>query len=596
MAGTQRLTSGSLSGDGAFDIAAGGALELDVDADSHFAGAISGGDGDFLKLGDNVLELSGANVSRSATVAEGTLHLLGSFTAPRFDVNGGATLSGTGSIDGDLEVTGRLAPGDSPGTITVNGDVTFVSGSMFSVEIDGRAYSPAGGQGSYDRLVVTGADSVVFAGGTIEPQLRGISAANNDFTPIIGDVFRVIETEDNPAGVSGTFDTLVATPNGLTDGTRFSVVYGGDYVDLAVIPDDFGAFAQTYEYDNMTQAAAAFETIFTPQVAASEFLNGLNALSQDRLALALLEASGEIHAFTLSGVKHGSRSLSASALDYLGTTPDGRLIWSDIRGLSVDIEDDEIASMHRADHHQLWLGADFLQTEDMRVGAAFGYAGGTIDAAVSGSSDYDGLNLALYYHRELGAFEFSGIAGVGVVEMTTARSTSLSTGTTSNTSESQANLAFVEGRVSHEQDFGTTLSGTAWSSLRFDVVRGDGFTEAGSALTSLAVGEQTDRSATVSIGYDLVGDFQIGARDAEWRLGVGATRTTQNGRISGRDLSLHGASWRVSSPDADSVSGFISSGVSIDIADNGYLDLSLRADGAEGWGAYGAAVGFGVQW
>lgn len=77
MAGTQRLTSGSLSGDGAFDIAAGGALELDVDADSHFAGAISGGDGDFLKLGDNVLELSGANVSRSATVAEGTLHLLG---------------------------------------------------------------------------------------------------------------------------------------------------------------------------------------------------------------------------------------------------------------------------------------------------------------------------------------------------------------------------------------------------------------------------------------------------------------------------------------------------------------------------------------
>lgn len=126
--------------------------------------------------------------------------------------------------------------------MTVNGDVTFLPGSTFQAEVDGRNYDPAGGAGTYDRLVVTGATSVVSLNGTIRPVLRGMAGANNNFVPRIGDVFRVIEATDNASAISGEFANSVLRPNGIKAGTRFSVIYGADYVDLAIVPDDFGTF------------------------------------------------------------------------------------------------------------------------------------------------------------------------------------------------------------------------------------------------------------------------------------------------------------------------------------------------------------------
>src|SRR3546814_11815592 len=58
----------------------------------------------------------------------------------------------------------------------------------------------------YDTLVLTGANSVYTADGTIAPTLRGITgSANNDFTPKIGQTFQAVTAE---GGVQGTFDAL----------------------------------------------------------------------------------------------------------------------------------------------------------------------------------------------------------------------------------------------------------------------------------------------------------------------------------------------------------------------------------------------------
>lgn len=594
--GSNTLAVGGLAGTGTFAISSGSTLDLDLGSNSVFAGSISSLDGDFIKRGANTLALTGANSSRVATVAEGALQLLGSFTAPRFNINAGTTLFGSGRIDGDLYIDGQLAPGNSPGTIIVNGDVVFGAGGLFSVEIDGNVYNPAGGPGTYDRLVVTGVDSVVSAGGTIAPMLRGMTGANNDFTPTVGDVFRVIEVTENPNGISGTFDTLVATPDGIAPGTRFSVVYGDDYVDLAIIPNDFGAFARAYEYENMTRAGASFETIFSSQVSASDFLNGLNGLTGDQLAFALLQASGEIHAFSLAGFKQASRSLSGAALGRIASFPEGQRVWTDLSGYRADFDDDAIASMYKSDHHHMWVGVDFIQTATQRGGAALGYAGGSIDAAYSGEAAYESVNAAFYYHRAFGNLKLSSIAGIGFADINTERSTSLSTGVATNTSDSSATIAFAETKLSYNQVIGDAVEGSLWSSVRLDAVRAKAFVEDGSDLTSLTVGRENDQSATVSAGYDLVGNMMLGSVESRWKVGLGAIHTPERDRFTSRDLSMHDADWQVSSPETSNLSGYVSAGLHMSLSSNSTFDISVKAAGAKGWEAYGASVSFSTRW
>ena len=54
-------------------------------------------------------------------------------------VGGGGTLAGTGTIDGNVTVqsTGTVAPGNSPGIITINGNYVQLAGSTLEIELDG---------------------------------------------------------------------------------------------------------------------------------------------------------------------------------------------------------------------------------------------------------------------------------------------------------------------------------------------------------------------------------------------------------------------------------------------------------------------------
>ena len=539
--------------------------------------------------------MSGANSGLTATVAEGALQLTGSYAVAQFDVDAGATLFGDGLVDGDLNVQGRLAPGNSPGTMVVNGDTTL--GGAFDVEIDGSVYDAAGGIGTYDRLVVTGATSVVTLGGTITPVLRGITApATNTFTPVVGDVFRVIEVTENPNGISSTFDSLAATPTGLAPGTRFSVVYGTDFVDLALIPGDFGTFAATYDYDNLTNAAEAFESTFTSQVSATEFLNGLNGLSDDALALTILQASGEIHAFSMAGLRQAAGAMSVAALGRISSIPEGQQVWTDLSGMRMDYDDTGFPSRYENSQRHAWVGLDLMQSDDMRAGLALGYFAGDIDAGVSGDADYEGVSAAAYYHRGVGNLHLSTIAGFGFANIDTDRTVGLSTGTTTNTSERGAKLAFAQAKLEYDQQLLPTLKGTVWSSLQFDAVRTNSFVEDGDQVTALSVRSETETATTISAGYDLTGAVRMNAHEGLWRVGAGASYTPDSSRSASREVGLNGADWKVGSPEFDSVLAFISAGLHMPLSETASLDLSARAAKGNNWESYGVSLNLSTRW
>lgn len=179
---------------------------------------------------------AGANTYSGPTTIEpnATLVVDGSIVSP---VTVAGTLRGTGTVNAPVNIVagGRLAPGGSPGTLTIVAPVTMPSGSTFALDIDGTGTGT--GAGNYSRLLVSGAGNSFTAGGTLRPVLRDIEGnASNSFTPSIGQQFAVVSAQ---GGVQGSF-AAVAQPAGMPSGTRFDVLYAPSTVTLAVTPAFYG--------------------------------------------------------------------------------------------------------------------------------------------------------------------------------------------------------------------------------------------------------------------------------------------------------------------------------------------------------------------
>ncbi|MEM7777418.1 MAG: autotransporter domain-containing protein [Pseudomonadota bacterium] len=167
----------------------------------------------FEKSGTSTWTLTGASSEiPTFAVNEGRLYLNADLSSTDFTVANGATLSGTGTA-GSLTVNtgGIVAPGNSIGTLSVNGNVTFSDGATYTVEI-----AP---DGSSDRIVATGTTTISTNGTTLE--IVGDPAADFPFSQS----YTVITAA---AGVTGTFA-------GVTDNLPdidFEVVYTATTVEL----------------------------------------------------------------------------------------------------------------------------------------------------------------------------------------------------------------------------------------------------------------------------------------------------------------------------------------------------------------------------
>ena len=101
----------------------------------------------------------GTNVDfNNANITSGTLVLQNIFLTADTTIANGATLMGTGTITGILTNHGRLSPGNSIGTLTINGAYVQEAGSTLEIEV-----SPTNGVS--DVLDITG--TADLQGGTL---------------------------------------------------------------------------------------------------------------------------------------------------------------------------------------------------------------------------------------------------------------------------------------------------------------------------------------------------------------------------------------------------------------------------------------------
>ena len=172
---------------------------------------ISIGAGTLTKDGTGILTVSGPNSCTGAmTIAAGTLKLAAEATmaSSLFDIAAGATLDvrdflggytlppgaglkGGGTVLGDLVVTGAVAPGSSPGILSVE-DIIFAAGGTMEVEL-GDTVRGSG----YDVLASSG--SVTLQDGS-----SLAVTLINAFVPEKGDAFDILDF----AALSGQFGTV----------------------------------------------------------------------------------------------------------------------------------------------------------------------------------------------------------------------------------------------------------------------------------------------------------------------------------------------------------------------------------------------------
>ena len=129
----------------------------------------------------------------ATTVNAGTLIVNGSIaTSSGVTVNAGGTLGGTGTLPKTTINGGTLSPGNSIGTISVNGSLSFVGPGNYIVEV-----SPS----AADKTNVTGAPGTATLAGTLSAVgLGGIYTVGTKYTVL-----------NATGGVSGTFSNLAIT-------------------------------------------------------------------------------------------------------------------------------------------------------------------------------------------------------------------------------------------------------------------------------------------------------------------------------------------------------------------------------------------------
>ncbi|MEO4048091.1 autotransporter domain-containing protein [Pseudomonas sp. CAU 1711] len=355
------LTMASLSGSGGSLSLGTAQLTVNQASDSSFAGAI-GGSGGLVKSGGGTLTLTGSSGYTGATLVNGgTLLVNGSLVSP-VQVASGGTLGGTGSV-GVVVVDGGgiLAPGNSIGTLTVNGNLAFNGNSVYQVEVD-----PAGNS---DRIVVTGQASLA---GTVQ-----VLAGQGSYA--LGTTYSILSSG---SPLLGQFDAVTSNLAFLDP----SLSYSSNEVFLTLLRNDVTlvSLAQTPNQRAFAQGASGLP-------ASNEVARTLFNLAFEQVPATYDRLSGDAHASFSTALILDDLGLPWVPLEQLDANlsdPQRALpFWVQVQTGHQRTRDDGNAGLVVADQDGVLMGGDWALPGGWRMGMAFGYGDQQLEV---GSRSADG--------------------------------------------------------------------------------------------------------------------------------------------------------------------------------------------------------------
>ena len=192
------------------------------------------GSNGFTKAGLGTLLLGGSNSNSGAvTVSAGTLKVNGVLGSGSLSVAAAAWLMGTGTINGPVTVNGTLAPGSSPGVLTL-GSLMLTDTSTAVIEI-----ASAGTRGTaYDGVSILDAGGLTY-GGTMSIVFGGSAIADNttfDIFSFTGSSAGSLAAIESSGFYAGTWTPLGSGTFRLVSGSQ-TLTFSQSSGDVIVVPE-----------------------------------------------------------------------------------------------------------------------------------------------------------------------------------------------------------------------------------------------------------------------------------------------------------------------------------------------------------------------
>jgi subtilase-type serine protease len=364
--------------------------------DSVWSNDISG-TGGFSKAGAGMLTLTGENTySGDTTITGGILRVNGSIARSDLTVAQAATLQGIGTV-GNTLLAGVLSPGNSVGTLTVQGNLTLQDGSTYLYEIDANQNG--------DLVVVTGtttiADGAIFE----------LSAEDGVY---LDQLYPMIQS----GTLNGTFETISTNYTFIDLDFIASTTAAGSELGMVVERNTapMSSFAQTNNQRAVANAIDSQSGLAEPynDVILNDNPNLLPGWYQDW--------SGEIYSANQAALLYNSRLVaqvvnwrlqdswlgdSVARLQQVGQTNADTTVWAQAYGNWDKFSADENAQKATANSGGFVLGVDHQVSPSLRLGG--GFSASVTDTKVAASSaGTSGYHLLAYGTYDTSYFRLNG--------------------------------------------------------------------------------------------------------------------------------------------------------------------------------------------
>jgi len=531
---------------GNLEIAEDAFMRFDQNASGIYHGMIAGS-GDFqVAIGvGNRLRLTGDSsaFAGETTVTGGSLVVdgrLGGFLS----MQDGTVLAGAGTVGTTYIASGAtVAPGTGAGTLTVAGDFTQASGSLYEVDADA--------DGTSDLIDVSG--TATLEGGAVHVLAgTGNYAAASQYTILAAD-----------GGVFGAYT------GGVTSNLAFldpSLSYDANNVYLTMTRNEVG-FVNVGNTRNQKAAGAAIESLGAGNAVHDAVLN----LSGEQARDAFDRLSGEVHASVKTAMLEDSRFIRDAVMNRIraafgdttlavppvmefddgsarlsAANTDTFAMWAQAFGSWGHWEGNGNAASFSRDAGGLLVGGD-AYVADWRLGLVAGYSHSSFslgERSSSGSSD--NYHLGLYGGRKWGKVGFRSGVAYSWHDIDTSRSVSFPGFSEKLEGSYHAGTFQAFGEVGYRLDVAPKTVFEPFADLAHVSLKADGFTETGGGA-ALTGGSQTVDTTFTTLGLRASHGFAFGTIEATargmvgWRHAFGDTvPTAAHAFVGGQGFAVAG--------------------------------------------------------
>lgn len=493
-AGTLQIGTGGTVGSVSGDIVNNANLVINRSDAYNFTGVLSG-NGSLTVTGGGAFNFApAANYSGPVNVTNNVFTLgTGSSTAASFTLGAGAVLKGNGTI-GSLAVNngGTISPGNSPGTINVNGPVNFGNGSTYQVDV-----TPSG---AHD-LITSNGSVTISNGAAVQIAAEPGRYRGRTLYPII----------TTSGSISGTFGSvssdyafLIPSLSYDSQNVFLTLLYTGrQFSDAATTPNQI---ATATAIQQMGFGSSLFDSILplTDEAvpAALKALSGeiypsTNAVIQNQSIYVRDAVNTRLgQAFSIAG-NQSAKSAAVRTQDYVGERQ--VTVWGQIYDGWGNNFGNYNASQISNSIGGFILGADANVVTDLKAGLFGGFSKSRFKVdAVSSSGTMDNYDVGLYTGGRLNGFLLKAAAAYGWHDITTKRNSSF-TGYASSTSAGyNANTLQLFGEVAYD---------LGWNNFTFQPFLGLAYLNIGSGPTSEIGGSSalSVKTSEMNTGYSTLG-------------------------------------------------------------------------------------------